>query len=321
MDHAVSLVQAYLQLNGYFTSAEYPILASAGRSGFRTLTDIDILAFRFPTPAGAPTGKRDGPQSLDVSDLDPGLGITSDAIDLIIGEVKEGRVGINSGSREPDVLKAVISRFGNTDEDDDRVVRDLLARGVATLPSGYVIRLVAFGAFPPGSEVPPCRIVSLGHVLNFLQNYVRKHWSMLRHCQLKDPAFGFLMTLEKARRGGAGRRGEEGVELVPAAGEPRIRRGPPPATAVVSAERDEHEHEHHHEHHHDDDERQSHAYAAQPDEPPKPAHGEVTTPVAGAQAGAHIAPHAEPPHAIQRPLSARTPIARPGAPRHRRRTR
>jgi len=33
MDHAVALVQAYLQLNGYFTSAEYPIIARAGRSG------------------------------------------------------------------------------------------------------------------------------------------------------------------------------------------------------------------------------------------------------------------------------------------------
>ncbi len=39
MDHAVALVQAYLQLNGYFTSAEYPIIASAGRSGARTITD------------------------------------------------------------------------------------------------------------------------------------------------------------------------------------------------------------------------------------------------------------------------------------------
>jgi hypothetical protein len=51
-------------------------------------------------------------------------------------------------------------------------------------------------------------------VLDFLQRYVRKHWSMLRHLQFKDPAFGFLMTLEKARRGGAGRRGEAGVEIV-----------------------------------------------------------------------------------------------------------
>jgi hypothetical protein len=52
-------------------------------------------------------------------------------------------------------------------------------------------------------------------VLTFLQSYVRKHWHMLRHLQFKDPAFGFLMTLEKARRGGAGRRGEQGVEIVP----------------------------------------------------------------------------------------------------------
>ena len=29
MDHAVSLVQAYLQLNGYFTSAEFPVFAGA----------------------------------------------------------------------------------------------------------------------------------------------------------------------------------------------------------------------------------------------------------------------------------------------------
>ena len=59
MDHAVSLVQAYLQLNGYFTSAEYPIIASAGRSGVRTITDIDVLAFRFPSgsPVPEPRGR------------------------------------------------------------------------------------------------------------------------------------------------------------------------------------------------------------------------------------------------------------------------
>ncbi|MGH7927450.1 MAG: hypothetical protein ACREQV_06630, partial [Candidatus Binatia bacterium] len=68
---------------------------------------------------------------------------------------------------------------------------------------------------PPGDEVPPCRIISLGHVLRYLQTYVRDHWAMLRQCQFKDPALGFLMTLEKARRGGAGRRGEGGVEVVP----------------------------------------------------------------------------------------------------------
>jgi len=220
MDHAVALVQAYLQLNGYFTSAEYPIIAGAGRNGVRTITDIDVLAFRFPTGLPIPNGRR-SPKGLDVSDLDAGLGIAPDAVDMIIGEVKEGRVGINTGIREPEVLQAVLTRLGQATDEVERVVSELLATGNATLAPGYVVRLIAFGAFPPGSQVPPCRIISLGHVLDYLQRYVRKNWGVLRHLQFKDPAFGFLMTLEKARRGGAGRRGEEGGEVVPALGEER----------------------------------------------------------------------------------------------------
>ena len=227
MDHAVSLVQAYLQLNGYFTSAEHPIIVGAGRSGFRTMTDIDILAFRFPTGAPIQAGRKE-PKGLDVTEVDPGLGVDDAMIDTIIGEVKEGRVGINSGIRDPGVLKAVISRFTTDVEEHDRVVEELLNTGNSRLRSGYNVRLVAFGAFPPGSQVPPCRIISLGHVLDFLTAYVRKHWAMLRHLQFKDPAFGFLITLEKARRGGAGRRGEEGVEVVPAVGEERVARPRPP---------------------------------------------------------------------------------------------
>src|ERR1051325_2650194 len=108
MDHAVSLVQAYLQLNGYFTSAEYPIIAAAGRNGFRTITDIDVLAFRFP--AGLPplaARKKRAIRGLEMGDVDPGLGVPRDSIDMIIGEVKEGRVGINSGVRDPGVLRTV----------------------------------------------------------------------------------------------------------------------------------------------------------------------------------------------------------------------
>ena len=224
MDHAVALVQAYLQLNGYFTSAEYPIMASAGRNGVRSITDIDVLAFRFPTgfPTGAPMPRRGRkmPRGLDFSELDPGLGAPPDAIDMVIGEVKEGRVGINTGIRNPEVLRAVISRLGDEDREQE-VVDDLLRTGAARSSSGVVVRLIAFGSFPPGDAVPPCRIISLGHALTYLQAYVRKHWNVLRHLQFKDPAFGFLMTLEKARRGGAGRRGEEGVEVVPPTGEQR----------------------------------------------------------------------------------------------------
>jgi len=222
MDHAVALVQAYLQLNGYFTSAEYPIIAAAGRNGFRTLTDIDVLAFRFPAGLPSPSAhsRKRTPRALDMSDVDPGLGVPPDSIDMVIGEVKEGRVGINSGARDPGVLKTVISRLGDSTVDSDLVVNDLLAHGSAMLPSGFAVRIIAFGSFPPGAPVPPCRIISLGHVLDFLQRYVRKHWSMLRHLQFKDPAFGFLMTMEKARRGAAGRRGSAGVEIVSAGPRP-----------------------------------------------------------------------------------------------------
>lgn len=211
MDHAVALVQAYLQLNGYFTSAEYPIIAGAGRRT-RTITDIDILAFRFPTVG--PKLPRKQAKGLDVTETDPGLGIPRNSVDMIVGEVKEGRVGMNSAVRDPEVLKAVIARFGETPEDEDRVVNELLDNGTTRLPSGYTVRLVIFASFPPGAAVPPCRIISLGHVLEFLQKYVGRHWNLLRHLQFKDQAFGFLMTLEKARRGGAGRRGQGGVEVV-----------------------------------------------------------------------------------------------------------
>ena len=213
MDHAVALVQAYLQLNGYFTSAEYPIIAGTARSGFRTITDIDILAFRFPSGEPLARHGKKAPKGLDVSMLDDGLAVPEGSIDMIIGEVKEGRVGINTGIRDPEVLGAVVNRFGEV-SDAPRTVEQLLRKGTAEIPPSFSVRLIAFGSFPPGSAVPPCRIISLGHVLTFLQAYVRKNWHMLRHLQFKDPAFGFLMTLEKARRGGAGRRGIQGVEIV-----------------------------------------------------------------------------------------------------------
>jgi hypothetical protein len=43
--------------------------------------------------------------------------------------------------------------------------------------------------------------VTLGHVTNFLRDYIRKHWSILRSADFKDPAFGFLVLQEKAERG------------------------------------------------------------------------------------------------------------------------
>ena len=51
MDNAVALVQAYLRLNGYFTVSEYPVVEELRHGGVRTMTDLDILGFRFPGAA------------------------------------------------------------------------------------------------------------------------------------------------------------------------------------------------------------------------------------------------------------------------------
>ena len=137
----------------------------------------------------------------DVSDIDPGLGVPDDSIDMVIGEVKEGRVGVNTGVRDPEVLNVVIGRLGDSGEENDRVIHELLQSGVSTLPSGVVVRLIAFGAFPPGAPVPPCRIISLGHVLEFLQSYVRRHL-----VQSTEPRRRHEVTPRHMQRFGRGRR-------------------------------------------------------------------------------------------------------------------
>ena len=47
MDTAVALVETYLRINGYFTVTEYPVIEAVHYDGYRTITDLDILAFRF----------------------------------------------------------------------------------------------------------------------------------------------------------------------------------------------------------------------------------------------------------------------------------
>ena len=85
MDTSVALVQAYLHLNGYFTVAEYPVL-EAYADGARTVTDLDILAFRF-ADAGHPVIRSRRRRTLgDRSPAtDPLLRCPSDRPDMIVG--------------------------------------------------------------------------------------------------------------------------------------------------------------------------------------------------------------------------------------------
>lgn len=76
MDTAVALVQAYLHVNGYFTIAEYPVLEALRADQVRTVTDLDILAYRFPGAGHDLVGGGHRPQERREQDQ-PAGGLTT----------------------------------------------------------------------------------------------------------------------------------------------------------------------------------------------------------------------------------------------------
>jgi hypothetical protein len=205
VDHAVALVQAYLHVNGYFTVAEYPVLEALREGGYKTATDIDLLALRFPH-AGGPQAIPNRETGEDLAfQPDPALKARDDRADLLIIEVKEGRAELNKGARNPAVLAAVLRRWGFCPADHlPEALEGLKRKGVADVPGGPMIRMLAFG-----SEIDPKRVhgflaISLDHVFSYLRGYMREHWDILRHAQIKQPALGFLALLEQAGRSAGG---------------------------------------------------------------------------------------------------------------------
>jgi hypothetical protein len=197
MDNAVDLVQVYLRLNGYFTVTEYPVIEVLRHGGYRAKTDIDILAVRFAN-AGRPFVI--DPHS-EVFEPDPVLGATDGDVDMIIAEVKEGKAELNEGATNFAVLRSALLRFGCCGRDElDGIVKTLLNKGHARTPCGHHVRLMAFGSTveTPHREY---RVITLGQVTRYLENYIRNNWPMIRQAQFKDPAFGFLAMREKARCG------------------------------------------------------------------------------------------------------------------------
>lgn len=203
MDNAVALVQAYLRVNGYFTIAEYPVVEAASKTGHRTLTDIDILAFRFPGAGREVPGARRNTVDAERHEPDPYLGRSGEQTDMIVGEVKEGRATLNRAALDPAVLRAALVRFGCCSPAEAPQVVDGLRRdGEATANSGHRVRMVVFGStLDERSSDESFTFVPLGHVVGFLQAHLRDHWDLVRHVQTKEPVLGFLLTMEKAIRG------------------------------------------------------------------------------------------------------------------------
>lgn len=199
MDTAVALVQAYLHVNGYFTVTEYPVLEASKGDHARMVTDLDVLAFRFAGAGhevihggGGHRGARRG------MDTDPALRCPQDRPDMIVGEVKEGAARFNAAMRDPAVLEIALRRFGCCGEAHVRqVVQQLLSKGAVVAPGGHSVRMVAFGDLRSEDLPAAWLAVSMRHVVGFLQQHLREHWSLLRHAQIRDPALGLLALFEK----------------------------------------------------------------------------------------------------------------------------
>jgi hypothetical protein len=116
----------------------------------------------------------------------------------VLGEVKEGAARLNAAMRDPVVLEVALARFGCCPGQHAAILtRQLLARGHATTPGGHSIRMVAFGDIPDGARQGPWTTVPMRHVVLFLRDYLREHWAVLRHAQIRDPALGVLALIEK----------------------------------------------------------------------------------------------------------------------------
>lgn len=200
MDTAVALVESYLRINGYFTVTEYPVLEVSRRDDAHMISDLDILAFRFPGAGHDLRVRRHGALRGDLhSRLDPALGAPSDHADMIVGEVKRGQARFNPATRSAEVLAAGLLRFGCCPIDDALpLARRVLAHGVAESVHGHRVRMVAFGQ--PG-EVPVqgWHTVALADVVQYLQRHLQEHWDVLRHVHFSSEVLDLLALLERAK--------------------------------------------------------------------------------------------------------------------------
>ena len=202
MNPAVSLVRAYLRLNGYFTATEVPVIKKSKEGLYYEATDIDMLALRFPRASHMVAQGRPGPEDDLYLPPDPDLDIPSDAVDFMIAEVKEGRPRLNPNLLEEDTLYRALIRFGFCPPERlERAVRELQGTGEAWVrdDGGAVpsrVRLVAFGD-GERNHGDGYAVVPLKHVADYVKDHLKRYRDVLRPIRVTDPTLGLLHLLEK----------------------------------------------------------------------------------------------------------------------------
>ncbi len=200
MNSGMALVEAYLRVNGYLVLDEMPIVLPEGTGGYRTHTDLDIVAVRFPcVRMGHPDAEG---RIADPIQTDPKLDVPGGAIDVIIGEVKEGRAHLNRAIRSPETLRLGLARVGVCDEQEmDSAAEALSEQAVVRLESSSPIRQVRLIAFGIGTsrKTQTHYVISLKDAWEFIDTLIEREHELLLPATFSDPVLGLLHLAQKLR--------------------------------------------------------------------------------------------------------------------------
>lgn len=198
VDIAVNLVENYLRLTGYMTLSEFEVQRRDKKGRFKTVTDVDIMGIRFPGELYLGDPHREADYELLVID-DPVLELEPETIDVIVGEVKQGKADLNAGIKDHGVLHSMLRRvewiYG---EGLESVIQGLQHNGAHRAPSrggGEVrTRLVAFGR----SDFSNTNTIALGHIVTTMLTFFEEHEDAFRPIQFREPAPALLRLLLKS---------------------------------------------------------------------------------------------------------------------------
>ena len=203
MDTGVGIVKAYLELCGYFVLAELPVRKPVGPA-YRDVTDIDILAVRFPHPPATEMELTTSSLHLLLG-VDPRLQIFEQGVDVIIGEVKEGRAELNPALHRLETIAFALRRLGCCPPAEVSEQAAAIARmGSQEMRMNGVrcrIRLVLCAG---QGTAGPSRLltVPLSWCIEFIQDRLKVAPQAMARTQWKDPTLAFFALLAKLGAGG-----------------------------------------------------------------------------------------------------------------------
>lgn len=195
MDSSVALAAAYLELNGYFVLTELPVQV-AERQGYRTATDIDLLAVRLPHAAEIVPRRGAHARELLLGQ-DEVLGSDHERTEILVAEVKRGRAHLNDASLDVDVLRFALRRTGCCPlEAIDAHAATLARNGAIETRTGEGhpcrVRLASFAGEPVPLRLAGALSVGLDHCVAFIRQRLDAYREPLRGAYFRDPVLNLL---------------------------------------------------------------------------------------------------------------------------------